>query len=399
MAAIAPVSAAPSMSAAVPYAIVSNPAAAAGKRRRETTAAIAIRAAAPKIAKLQPTAPAAALLAAPLIASSASPIVTVSQSRGAKRPQMKYDPSVPMTKEQTSAWRREQRRRRNRESAAACRRRQRDRIGELEAEVAGWREKVEGALKRLGEVDGEDARRELEEELETLFKLAPRKTGIDHEQQERCSTPPAVPQVVTSVTVPVQGSHVISPYGRPKFIPSLVASSSEEDIRFPILEDLKLKNFSGERRQASDSIAPRVENRQQQLRQQQQQRHLREKITRPAVKIAGAVVNVKNAVVNPPLPNIESMCDDLLQVVPDSCLSLTEKKTMPFPEPCLSLVTSAPQVQVIGPATDAADAAVMELMNHRDPTVSSSSGATVTTDESGEDSDLGEFLLDAVQWL
>mmetsp|Transcript_25461 Transcript_25461/g.61211 ORF Transcript_25461/g.61211 Transcript_25461/m.61211 type:complete len:94 (-) Transcript_25461:176-457(-) len=93
------------------------------------------------------------------------------------------------------------------------------------------------------------------------------------------------------------------------------------------------------------------------------------------------------------------MCDDLLQVVPDSCLSLTEKKTMPFPEPCLSLVTSAPQVQVIGPATDAADAAVMELMNHRDPTVSSSSGATVTTDESGEDSDLGEFLLDAVQWL
>lgn len=117
------------------------------------------------------------------------------------------------------------------------------------------------------------------------------------------------------------------------------------------------------------------------------------------MKIAGAVLNVK-PVVNPPLPDIESVCDDLLQVVPDSCLSLTEKRTMPFPEAWPSLVTSS--VPQVGPATDAADTATMaeaaaDVMNNATP--QASSAASMTTDESGEDSDLGEFLLDAVQWL
>ena len=109
------------------------------------------------------------------------------------------------------------------------------------------------------------------------------------------------------------------------------------------------------------------------------------------MKITGAVTNP----VNTPLPNIESVCDDLLQVVPDSCLSLTEKKTMPFPEACPSLVPSAPEVTA---STDAATmaAAASDVMNSM-PSVDS--GATVSTDESDEDSDLGEFLLDAVQWL
>jgi len=56
------------------------------------------------------------------------PIVTIRQTPGAKRPQMKYDPSVPMTKEQTSEWRRIERRKRNREAVAARCKRQRDRI-------------------------------------------------------------------------------------------------------------------------------------------------------------------------------------------------------------------------------------------------------------------------------
>lgn len=73
-----------------------------------------------------------------------------------------------------------------------------------------------------------------------------------------------------------------------------------------------------------------------------------------------------------PLDNIESVCDDLLQVVPESCLSLTELKTMPFPETIPSLVAES----------------------------SSKDSAPVSTDgESDEDSDLGEFLADAVQWL
>jgi len=67
----------------------------------------------------------------------------------AKKPQMRYDPDVPMTKEEAAAWRKEQRRKRNRESAAASRQRQRDRISELEQEVSEWKSKYEQALARI----------------------------------------------------------------------------------------------------------------------------------------------------------------------------------------------------------------------------------------------------------
>jgi len=66
-----------------------------------------------------------------------------------KKPQMKYDPDVPMSKEEAAAWRREQRRKRNRESAALSRQRQRDRIGDLEVEVEEWKTKAENILKRI----------------------------------------------------------------------------------------------------------------------------------------------------------------------------------------------------------------------------------------------------------
>jgi hypothetical protein len=63
--------------------------------------------------------------------------------------QQKYDPGVPMTKDQAAAWRREQRRKRNRESAAASRQRQRDRIEELEAEVQEWQRKYETIMEQV----------------------------------------------------------------------------------------------------------------------------------------------------------------------------------------------------------------------------------------------------------
>jgi bZIP transcription factor len=52
------------------------------------------------------------------------------------RTQVKYNPDIPMSKEQLAAWRREARRVRNRESAAASRQRIRNRISELEDEVS-----------------------------------------------------------------------------------------------------------------------------------------------------------------------------------------------------------------------------------------------------------------------
>jgi hypothetical protein len=78
-----------------------------------------------------------------------------------KKPQMKYDPDVPMSKEDAAAWRREQRRKRNRESAALSRQRQRDRIGDLEVEVDQWKTKVESIMeriKKLEDASGVDSR-------------------------------------------------------------------------------------------------------------------------------------------------------------------------------------------------------------------------------------------------
>jgi len=66
-----------------------------------------------------------------------------------KKAQIRYDPDVPMSKEQLAAWRREARRVRNRESAAASRQRIRSRITELETEVEDWKSKYNRAMDRL----------------------------------------------------------------------------------------------------------------------------------------------------------------------------------------------------------------------------------------------------------
>jgi hypothetical protein len=71
-----------------------------------------------------------------------------------KKPQMKYEPDVPMTKEEAAVWRREQRRKRNRESAAASRQRQRDRITELEGEVEDWKVKCTDVLDKIRALEG-----------------------------------------------------------------------------------------------------------------------------------------------------------------------------------------------------------------------------------------------------
>lgn len=92
----------------------------------------------------------------PAVVSPPTPVrkQVVSKTTGKpKKPQMKYDPDVPMTKEEAAAWRREQRRKRNRESAAASRQRQRDRIVELEAEVEGWKVKFDEAMRRIQELE------------------------------------------------------------------------------------------------------------------------------------------------------------------------------------------------------------------------------------------------------
>mmetsp|Transcript_24787 Transcript_24787/g.55543 ORF Transcript_24787/g.55543 Transcript_24787/m.55543 type:complete len:162 (-) Transcript_24787:119-604(-) len=115
-------------------------------------------------------------------------------------------------------------------------------------------------------------------------------------------------------------------------------------------------------------------------------------LSRPAVKITGAPVrdatNDQDSSYattetpatedDAPLFSIESVCDDLLEVVPDHCLSLTERKTMPFPDPDIVLLNKT-----------AADVSGSEDSCGDDEPPSSGND---------EDSDLGEFL-DTVQWL
>lgn len=85
----------------------------------------------------------------------ANPIVKCITKPGkrTKKPQLKYDPDVPMTKEEAAIWRREQRRKRNRDSAAASRQRQRDRIAELEEEVEQWKVRYDHVLHHVRELE------------------------------------------------------------------------------------------------------------------------------------------------------------------------------------------------------------------------------------------------------
>ena len=95
------------------------------------------------------TLPVRTSIADPILPPVAASSSSSSTDHVPKKAQKRYDPDIPMTKEETAAWRREQRRKRNRESAAASRQRQRDRILELESEVEEWKDKFTEVMTRL----------------------------------------------------------------------------------------------------------------------------------------------------------------------------------------------------------------------------------------------------------
>ena len=76
-----------------------------------------------------------------------------SQNSSSKQKQQrvvpKYDPEVPMSKEQAANWRREARRVRNRQSAAASRQKTRTKIAELESLSRYWEGKYQDLKLRL----------------------------------------------------------------------------------------------------------------------------------------------------------------------------------------------------------------------------------------------------------
>lgn len=99
----------------------------------------------------------AAAKAVPAVAAAAAAALddeaALYDGKGNKKTQITYNPDIPMSKEQLTAWRREMRRVRNRESAAASRRKVRDRIEELEEEVAVWKKRYQEVTARLGKAE------------------------------------------------------------------------------------------------------------------------------------------------------------------------------------------------------------------------------------------------------
>lgn len=89
--------------------------------------------------------------------TATAPSTKLSKDALAKIPgikkQARYVPTVNMTKEELTLWRKEARRVRNRESAAASRQKTQNRIAELEEEVGTLTKKYEAALRRIVELE------------------------------------------------------------------------------------------------------------------------------------------------------------------------------------------------------------------------------------------------------
>ena len=155
-------------------------------------------------------------------ACAKSPVEIVSgtevQSKHGKKPQMRYDPDVPMTKEETALWRREQRRKRNRESAAASRQRQRDRILELEDEVDEWKDKFNDAMERL-------------QHLEQLLLRPQASQGLPLSNiHPPVSQNPALPDSTKSYTVSPTSSPPLSPTHTPALPTRIISGNLPEGI-------------------------------------------------------------------------------------------------------------------------------------------------------------------------
>jgi len=296
----------------------------------------------------------------------------LSSSSTKKKPQMKYDPDVPMTKEEAAVWRREQRRKRNRESAALSRQRQRDRIGDLEVEVDEWKTKVENIMeriKKLEEESGIDSRTLVPEPL-------PRPPKQEREQE--------IPEqslefevIDNNDTDTNQSSKFVSPPASPGHS----SSFSEED------ESMEASPIaSSDAKTVVDAVVDQV------LMGIESYEHefTDNMISRHAVKISPVAPAL------PFLPKSEDSISALLpspetclsgDVAPDNCNSsinnntINKKKRMTLvPKPATAPTTLDPIDSSLFPVKEEDKLPVL------------------LTDEENED-EFGEFLLDAVQWL
>jgi hypothetical protein len=164
------------------------------------TAAVAVAPVLPSSLLPSPPAPLEVVSSSSSLASARKrPLLPDEATASNKKPcnkklQLRYDPDVPMSKEETAKWRREQRRKRNRESAAASRQRQRDRIHELEQQVDYYKQSLETINSKI---------QALEQKQQSSLTSAP--TNASQEStpmiQDSLPVPPTTTASISPVTV------------------------------------------------------------------------------------------------------------------------------------------------------------------------------------------------------
>jgi len=282
-----------------------------------------------------------------------------------KKPQMKYDPDVPMTKEEAAVWRREQRRKRNRESAALSRQRQRDKIGDLEGEIDDWKTQVESIMKRIKKLEDETGF-----DSSKLVPEAPPKRkkyqDIDIPEQSLAF------EVVSDDDSDGNGkeSKFVSPPTSPGPSPfpedseaSPVGSHNDMTVVDSVVDQV-LMGIGNYEQGFTDNM-----------------------ISRHAVKITA---------VSPTLPFLPKSEDStIIALSPDKCSSgVTNVSTVVAPDKCNSSTTNDKVTTVVQTTSSTLDPIDSSLF----PVKEEDKLPALLTDEENED-DFGEFLLDAVQWL
>jgi len=127
-----------------------------------------------------------------------------------KKTQIRYDPDVPMSKDQLAAWRREARRVRNRESAAASRQRIRNRICELEDEVGEWKSKYSQALLRLEALERASTAKNAVANQEQDPPVLPSEEEQELNQEEPSDQPAPEPRApIVALTEEIQDDAVV----------------------------------------------------------------------------------------------------------------------------------------------------------------------------------------------
>ena len=168
--------------------------------------------------------------------------------------QNRYEPDVPMSKEEEAEWRKEARRQRNRESAAASRNKIRSRIQELENEVEDWKTKYESLMRRIDLLEKDTA------------------------------PPPSLPNLTSQQQGQV--SPLSSPQIAPKsiYVPSSISLSTGEekyDLSVPIIPDCASSSSSSKESSSTLTTNEQI-NSAQNVTQKYVDLHVIENTSRPA---------------------------------------------------------------------------------------------------------------------